>query len=289
MRIATYASVTAAIILILAKSTAWFATDSVALLGSLIDSLLDAFASLVTLFAVRHALQPADREHRFGHGKAEALAALAQSAFITGSAVLLLFETGRQFFEPTPIRHSDFGIWIMVFSIVVTLALVLFQQWVVKHSGSVAIAADSVHYKGDLLLNLSVVAALLLGSRLGWLYADPIFGAAIGVYLIWNAASLVRGSLDMLMDRELPDEEREAIRDIAMAHDQVDAVHDLRTRRSGQTYFIQLHVEMDGDMPLNRAHEIADAVELSILEAYPGAEVIIHQDPEGLEDPPVYR
>ncbi|MEC8198042.1 MAG: cation diffusion facilitator family transporter [Pseudomonadota bacterium] len=289
MRIASYASVVVAFILIFAKTYAWLATGSVAILSSLIDSFLDALASIVTFVAVRHSLQPADREHRFGHGKVEALAALAQSAFIVGSAVLLLFEAGARALAPRPITESETGISIMLFSIGLTLGLVILQKWAIQRSQSVAISADSLHYKGDLLMNGVVIAAIIIVSETGWTLADPLFGAAIAIYIIWSAYLIVRSSFDMLMDRELPDEEREKIRNIALAHNCVDAVHDLRTRQSGLTYFIQLHLEMDGDIKLLQAHEIADEVELSLMKAYPGAEIIIHQDPAGVEEPPQFN
>ena len=289
MRLASYASVSTAIILIAAKTAAWLMTGSVALLSSLLDSLLDAVASVITLLAIHHSFTPADREHRFGHGKAEALAALAQSAFIVGSAVLLLFQVGARLLEPQPVARSEVGIAVMVLSIVLTLGLVLFQRWAIRRSGSVAVSADSLHYKGDLLMNVAVIAAIVIAGEFGFLLADPLFGAGIAAYIIWSAWLILRQSLDMLMDRELPDEERQKIRAIAQAHVAVDSIHDLRTRQSGQTYFIQLHLEMDGDMKLKDAHAIADAVELALMEAYPGAEVIIHQDPAGLEEPPTFR
>ena len=286
MRLASYASVTVALTLIVAKTAAWLTTGSVAVLASLVDSLLDAIASVVTLVAIQHSLQPSDHEHRFGHGKVEALAALAQSAFIVGSAVLLLFEAGARALDPRPIEKGEIGIYVMLFSIGLTVSLVMFQRWAIAKSGSIAISADSLHYQGDLLLNTAVIAAILLVSELGWVMADPIFGAAIALYIIWSAYRIVRNSLDMLMDRELPDTEREKIRQIALRHEAVESVHDLRTRQSGLTYFIQLHLEMEGDMKLLDAHAIADELELALTEAYPGAEVIIHQDPAGLEIPP---
>jgi ferrous-iron efflux pump FieF len=283
-RLATYASVSVALLLVSIKAVAWFATDSVSVLSSLLDSLLDMLASLVTLFAVRKAQEPADREHRFGHGKAEPLAALAQSAFIGGSAALLLFEAAHRFIHPTPVERPELGISILVFTIVVTIALVTFQVWVAKRSGSIAINADSLHYKGDLLMNAAVIAALVLGGYFGWIYADPVFATAIAVYILINAWSIVREALDMLMDRELPDTDRERIYAIARAHPETHRAHDLRTRRSGQMTFIQLHLEMDPNISLFRAHQIADEVELLILEAFPGAEIIIHQDPEGFDE-----
>ena len=282
MRLATYASVSVACLLIALKTGAWIATESIAMLSTLVDSLLDALASIVNLFAVRHALTPADREHRFGHGKAEALAAMAQSAFIAGSAVLLLFQAGERFINPRALSAPETGIWVMVVSIVLTLFLVLFQIWVVRRTQSVAISADSLHYKGDILVNIAVIGALVLGSWFGFLYADPIFGTVIAAYILYNAWLIVRGALDMLMDRELPDEDRRKVREIAMSHPEVKSLHDMRTRRSGPTSFIQFHLVMDADLTLLKAHEVSDAVEMELQEAFPDAEILIHQDPTGI-------
>lgn len=284
MRLATYASVAVASSLVLVKLAAWLYTDSISLLSTLIDSLLDVVASLINLFAVRHALIPADREHRFGHGKAEPLAALGQTAFIAGSGLFLVFEAGHRLFDPRPVLHSEAGIAVMVVAIVVTFALTRFQAYVVRKTGSVAIKADSLHYLGDILVNAAVIAALLLGSRLGWTLADPLFGLAIAGYIMFNAWQIARGSLDMLMDRELPEAARARIRDIALANPDVLDLHDLRTRSSGRRTFIQVHVEMDGNLTLYRAHTVADEVEAALRAAFPGAEVMIHQDPHGLDE-----
>lgn len=284
MRMATYASVSVAAILIIAKLVAWSLTGSVAMLSTLVDSLLDGLASVVTLIAVRHSLMPADREHRFGHGKAEALAALAQAAFVTGSAVIVIFHAGTRLFQPQQITATNIGISVMVGSIILTLALVFFQTYVVKRSNSLAINADSLHYKGDLLINLAVLAALVLVPLLDAPFIDPLTGAAIAVYLLFGAWRILAEALDMLMDRELPEEERQRIRDIASRHKDVCSLHELRTRRSGSDVFIQMHLELDGDMSLMEAHVISDQVELEIRTAFEGAEVLIHQDPEGLEE-----
>jgi len=282
---ATYASVAVAMVLIAVKFAAWLDTGSVALLSSLIDSLLDLVASIVNLLAVRHAMTPADREHRFGHGKAEPLAVLGQSAFIIGSALLLLAEAVRRMIAPAAVHNPPAGIAVMVFSIAVTVALVFYQRHVVRRTGSIAITADELHYRGDLILNGSVIAALVLGGIFGLDILDPLFGAAIGVWIIYSAARLARLSLVQLMDRELPDDEREKIREIALSHPEVAAAHDLRTRVAGPTAFIQIHIEMDGGMSLTRAHEVSDEVEMRLRTAYPHAEIIIHQDPEGIEEP----
>lgn len=284
MRAATYASSAVAVALILAKTFAWLMTDSVSVMSSLLDSLLDMAASLVNLIAVHHALTPADREHRFGHGKAEPLAGLGQAAFITGSAVLLFLEAVHRFAHPQAVAHGEIGIVIMAASIVVTLGLVAFQKRVVQVTGSVAISADALHYRSDLILNGSVILSIFLSGELGWPVLDPLFGLAIAAYILYSALKIVRASLDRLMDRELPDRDRQRIREIALHHPEIRAVHDLRTRSSGPDVFIQIHLEMDGNMSLQRSHEIADDVERSILDAYPNAEVLIHQDPAGLEE-----
>jgi len=284
-RMATYASVAVAALLIAVKFVAWLETGSVALLSSLVDSLLDIAASLVNLIAVRHAMTPADREHRFGHGKAEPLAVLGQSAFITGSAMLLLAEAARRLIWPLPVENAPAGIAVMIFSIAVTIGLVLYQRHVVRRTGSIAISADELHYRSDVVLNLSVIAALFLGGALDMPILDPLFGAAIGFWIVYSAVRLARLSLFQLMDHELPDDEREKIRAIAQSHPDVVAAHDLRTRVAGPTAFIQIHIEMDGTMSLIRAHQISDEVEATLRAAYPNAEVIIHQDPEGIEEP----
>jgi len=284
MRLATYASVSVACLLIALKTGAWIATESIAMLSTLVDSLLDALASIVNLVAVRHALTPADREHRFGHGKAEALAAMAQSAFIAGSAVLLLFQAGERLIHPRPLAAPEVGLWVMAVSIILTIVLVAFQGWVVRQTKSVAISADSLHYKGDILVNLAVIAALVLGAWFGWLYADPILGTAIAVYILYNAWQIVRDALDMLMDRELPDEDRKRVREIALSHEEVESLHDMRTRRSGPTSFIQFHLVMNAELTLLKAHEVSDEVELELRRAFPDAEIMIHQDPSGIDE-----
>ncbi len=284
LRLATRAAVGVAGLLIVAKLAAWFLTDSVAILSSLMDSVLDVGASLVNMYAVAHALVPADREHRFGHGKAEALAGLAQSAFISGSALFLVAEAGQRLIEPRAIVRDEIGIAVMVLSLVLTIGLVIFQRHVVKRTRSVAISADSMHYRGDILANLGVILALVLAGRFGWIYADAIIALLVAAYILHGAWGIIKNALDQLMDRELPEPQRQRIRQIALAHDRVEDVHDLRTRSSGVQSFIQLHMELDGELTLMQSHEIADEVEDAIRAAFPGAEVIIHQDPAGLEE-----
>jgi len=281
---ATAASLCVAAVLIAAKFVAWLGTGSVALLSSLIDSLVDAAASVVNFFAVRHAATPADREHRFGHGKAEPLAALGQSAFLAGSALWLMAEAIRRLVEPAPVAHAPAGIAVMLFSLAVTVGLVAYQRHVVRQTGSLAVGADELHYRGDIFLNLSVIATLLIGSLFPVPFLDPLFGAAVGIWLVYGAVKIARLSLTQLMDRELPDEERARVRAIAESHPGVIAVHDIRTRVAGPTAFIQLHIEMDGEMNLLQAHAISDDVEARLQRAFPHAEIIIHEDPAGIEE-----
>jgi ferrous-iron efflux pump FieF len=279
MRAATHASVTVAVTLTLAKLAAWLITDSVSLLSTLLDSLLDAAASAINLVAVHHALQPADEDHRFGHGKAEPLAGLAQAAFISGSAVFLIVQAGQRLFHPRVVVNPDVGYVVLAISIVLTLVLVAFQKYVVRRTGSVAIGADSLHYQTDILVNASIVVSLVLSSRLGWTAADPLFALAIAGYILWGAVGIGQKAYNLLMDRELPEADRQRICEITVAVPGVLGVHDVRTRSSGPQVFIQLHLELKDDMALDAAHDIALAVERALLDAYPRAEVLVHPDP----------
>ena len=284
LRLATYASVSVALFLVAAKFAAWLATDSISLLSTLIDSFLDAGASMINLVAVRHALQPADKEHRFGHGKAESLAGLAQAAFVSGSALFLVLEAGERFTRPRGIENPTAGYAVMILSIVLTLALVVFQKYVIRRTGSLAINADSMHYRMDVLINVSVILSIFLVSRFGLVFVDPLFALAIAAYIFWGAWKIVSASLNVLMDRELAEEDREKILKIADSHADVLGAHDLKTRTSGLNVFIQLHLEMDPDISLRKAHVIAEEVMGKLREAYPSAEVLIHEDPEGVEE-----
>ena len=283
VRSASYISVAVALFLIVIKLGAYIATHSVALLASLIDSLLDVAASFINLIAIRHALTPADDEHRFGHGKAEPLAGLAQSAFIAGSALFLILEASERLFNPREIDHGMVGIIVMVISTVLTIALVRFQHYVVAKTGSIAINADSLHYFGDVLANLSIILALVLSVYFGWYIADPLFAFAVAGYVLYSAWKIVEVSLDQLMDRELPDETRSKIIEIALSHSEVCNLHELRTRTSGHMTFIQMHLEMDPNITLEKAHQISDEVEAELYKDFPNSEVIIHEDPEGME------
>jgi ferrous-iron efflux pump FieF len=287
MRQATYAAVAVAVTLVALKSVTFYMTGSVAMLGTLMDSLLDGAASLLNLVAVRHSLTPADHEHRFGHGKAEALAGLGQAIFILGSAGFIAYESVLRILAPVPVEDSWSGIFVIAFAIALTLGLVAFQRRVVARTGSLAIAADSVHYRGDLLMNLSALIAIFLSGVLGLYWADAVGGLLIAVLIAFSAVQIALGSYNQLMDAELSDEDRARIAAIAKSHLEVVDIHDLRTRKSGTQTFIQFHLELDGAITLTRAHRISDDVEARIIEAFPDSEVIIHQDPAGLEDVPI--
>ncbi|MDB2554390.1 cation diffusion facilitator family transporter [Porticoccaceae bacterium] len=279
LRLATYASISVALILIVAKLIAWGLSDSVSLLATLIDSVLDALASLINLIAVRHALTPADKEHRFGHGKAEALAGLSQSMFIAGSAGFLLLEAGRRLISPIAVESVGVSMLVMVFSIIATLLLLSYQAHVIRKTNSTAIRADALHYRTDLLVNASVILALWLSVK-GWAGFDALFACAIAIYILYSAWEIITVSYDHLMDRELPDEQREEIERLVLQHKSARGLHDLRSRHSGTVTFIQLHLELDDDLSLLEAHKISDEVELCLLEAFPGSEIIIHIDPQ---------
>ncbi len=280
------AAVGVAALLAAMKLVAYLLTDSIAMMASFADSALDVLASFVNLLAIRHALTPADREHRFGHGKAEPLAGLGQGGLIAGSAAFLIVESVSRLVEPRPVEAAGVGLAVMGISIAATAVLVVAQRIVIRRTGSLAVGADSMHYLGDLITNGGVILGILLAGEFGILVADPIIGVAVALVLLWSAWHVFRQSYDQLMDRELPDADRAKIKAIVMAHPEVRALHDLRTRAAGVRSFIQLHLELDPRMELLHAHEISDAVEAELCAHFPNAEVIIHQDPAGVEDNP---
>ena len=278
LKLASVASVATAGFLIVAKLVAWSVTGSVSLLASLVDSVMDSFTSLINLFAIRYSLQPADEEHRFGHGKAEPLAGLAQAAFITGSAMFLIFHSIDRLRATHQLDQVGVGIGVMVLAMVLTLVLLLIQRYVIRKTDSTAIRADSLHYVTDLLTNASILLALYLAT-LGWTWADPVFAIAVAIYILYSAFHIGIDAFQQLMDRELPDEVLKKIQSIAMSHPEVTGTHHTRTRQSGQTRFVQMHLELNEEMSLKQAHEIADTIEQEIMAYLPGSEVIIHQDP----------
>lgn len=283
MLVASYTSVGVALLLIALKCWAWLVTGSASMLGSLIDSAVDSVASLVSMLAVRYSLKPADSDHRFGHGKAESLAALAQSVFVLGSALLLMLYSAERLLrvEVEPMANTGIGLAVSVAGIVFTLGLLTLQSHVIRMTGSAAIRADRLHYSTDLLMN-TVVIISLFSARLGYGQVDTVMGVLIALLIGSGAVRIGSDALDHLMDKELSDEIVEQIRSAVLAVPGVLGVHDLRTRRSGMRYFIQCHIEMADQTPLLEVHAISDAVEARLIAEFPRADVILRQDPHSL-------
>lgn len=278
---AAIASTVMAVSLFGLKIWSTIATGSVSMLGSLADTSLDILASLVTLYAVRLAAEPADDQHGFGHGKAEAIAALFQTFLIVTSAIGIAWRGFNELGSGHEPQNPELGIAVSLFAIAGTLALVTYQRYIVRRTGSVAIAADRAHYSSDLLLNGSVILALVLDSLLDIRGADPVFGIGIACWLAWHAYLVARTSIDQLMDKEWPAEKRERFLKIAEAHPELRGIHDFRTRTSGTDDFVQFHVWVDPNMTVSEAHRVMDEIEDKLMTEFPGTEVIIHPDPDG--------
>ncbi len=284
MKRAALAAIIVACILAAIKCAAWLFTGSVAMLASFADSGLDLAASTLNALAIRHALTPADEEHRFGHGKTEAIAGMAQAALVGGSGVFLVLESVDRILHPQPVEYPGWGLAVALGSILVTGFLTWYQSYVVKRTGSLAIAADSLHYLTDLVSNGAVVAAIVLAGWFGVMWADGVFGLAIAAMIGWSAWHILSSAFDHLNDRELTDEDRAKIKQIAKAVPGIIGIHDLRTRMSGSAQFIQFHAVMDAGLTLMQAHELSDRVEGAIKAVFPKAEIIIHEDPSGLPE-----
>jgi cation diffusion facilitator family transporter len=282
VKIATSASVISAFIIIIGKLIGWAMTDSLAILASLTDSLLDIVASIINLIAARYSLQPPDHKHRFGYGKAEDLAVFTQSSLFGISGIFLLVNAAKRMMYPEPIENNMIGIWIMAFSMGVTLILVIIQRYVIKKTNSQVVKADQLHYSVDLLSNAVVILSLFLSSKLDSDIIDPLFSIMIALYILYGAWHLLEGAFKNLMDHEFDDKEREAIFNIVLQHHKVKGLHDLKTRYSGPRPFIQFHLELDGDMSLKEAHHIAEEIEAKLLQRFTDAEITIHQDPAEL-------
>ena len=278
MRLATRAALATALLLALAKAVAWWLSGSVSLLAGLTDSLLDGAASLLNLIAVHYALRPADEDHRYGHGKAEALAGLAQALFVGASAVLVAVHAIERLQHPQPLGAQTLGIAVMLLSLAMTVALLLFQRHVVRVTGSTAVRADSLHYRSDLLLNSGILLALVLAG-FGWQRLDPLFGLGIAAYILWSAVSIVREAVAVLMDEELAPELSERMHLLASGVPGVLGTSDLRTRISGTHWFVQLHVELPGDLSLQQSHSLCKQVEDAIRSEFPRAQVLAYATP----------
>ncbi|MBC3206647.1 cation diffusion facilitator family transporter [Pseudomonas sp. SWRI111] len=279
LRLATRASVAVACTLIVAKAIAWWLSGSVSMLAGLTDSALDGVTSLLNLLAVHYALRPADDDHRYGHGKAESLAGMAQALFIGGSALLIAFQAYERLKTPEPIGAPWLSIGVIVFSLLLTAALLMLQHRVIKQTGSNAVRADSLHYRSDMLLNGSILIALVLAG-FGFAQLDAWFGLGIAAYILWSAVQIARESFSVLMDEELPTDVSQHMLELACSVPGVLGAHDLRTRISGNHWFVQLHLELPGELTLSVAHGISDQAAAAIHTSYPKAEVLVHADPQ---------
>jgi ferrous-iron efflux pump FieF len=284
-RLASRVSLGTAIVLVAVKLLAWVATGSVALLTSAIDAIVDTAASLVTYFGVRYAERPPDREHRFGHGKGEAVAGFTQAAFLAGAALVLAFQSVQRLVFPQALQAIELGLAVVVISLLAAGLLVVMQGWVVRRTGSTAIAADRAHYLTDVAVNLAVLAALGVSRLTGWQRADPAFALAIAAYMLWNANAIARAALTQLLDRELPRADRQRIKETVLACDGARNIHDLRTRYAGDRTFVEFHLEVDGQLTVDRGHQIGDAAEAAVEKLLPGTvEVTAHLEPLGIDD-----
>ena len=283
-RSAALASIATAVLLVALKGWAAWSTGSTAMLGSLADTALDLAASLATLIGVWVAAQPDDRQHRFGHGKAEALAAMFQVVLISISALALAIRAGRQLLTGGRIDAAREGILVSIVAIAATLALLAWQRHVIHRTASIAIATDHLHYKSDLLLNLAVIAALALDQYGGISSADAVFGLVIAGWLAWNAWRASHRAIEQLMDKEWPEDKKQHFIEVLARHPDLHGVHDLRTRTSGNRDFVQFHVWVDPQMSVRQAHRVMDEIERRLLAEFPGLEILIHPDPDGLVD-----
>jgi ferrous-iron efflux pump FieF len=283
-RSAAFASIALAAMLVGIKSWAVWKTGSTAMLGSLADTVLDLIASLATLAGVWIAAQPDDRHHRFGHGKAEALAAMFQVTLISISALTLAFRSAQQFVAHARIEAAGDGIVVSGVAMMATIALITWQKYVIRKTNSLAISTDHVHYQSDLMLNLAVIAALVLDQYAGISRADSVFGFLIALWLGWGAWGASQEAITQLMDREWPEEKRRNFVQVMARHPELRGVHDLRTRTSGNRDFVQFHVWVDPEMTIRDAHRVMDEIEIKLLAEFPGVEILIHPDPEGHVD-----
>jgi ferrous-iron efflux pump FieF len=281
---AVSASILTSSIIIIAKIIGWYVTDSLTILASLTDSLLDIAVSFINFIAAKYALQPPDDEHRFGHGKAEDLAVFAQSAFFSLSGIFIMVVSIKRLIYPTFIEKSGVGIVIMLFSVFITIALVSYQSYVVRRTRSNIVKADRVHYSMDLFSNIAVIASLYLSTLFNSKIIDPIFALFIAIYIIYNAGKLISSAFNNLMDREFKISEKKKLHKIIMSYSEVKGYHDLKTRHSGRESFIQFHIELDGKMSLYASHEVAEKIEQQIMQIFQEAEIIIHQDPVGIQE-----
>ncbi len=284
-KLAIWTSLVISLVLVVVKLGAWVATGSVALLTSAIDAMVDTASSVATFVGVRYAERPPDHDHRFGHGKGEAIAAFTQAIFLSGAAVVLAFQSVERLAFPEALTDLNIGLWTILGSLCAAAGLVLLQTYVVRKTGSTAIAADRAHYLTDVAVNLAVLAALGVTRLTGWHRADPIFAIIISSYMLWNGFKIAAHALEQLLDRELPDKERGRINEAVLACDEVQGVHDMRTRQAGDRLFIEFHLEVNGNLSVEKGHAICDASEAAVRQLFTETvEVTAHLEPAGIDD-----
>ena len=281
---ATIAGILISFVLILVKFFAFIKTDSLAVFSSLIDSATDLFSSLISFVAVYFSTKPISYTHRYGYGKTEAISALMQAVFVGASGFFVFFDGINRLFNPIEILNAEAGVYIMLFSIFMTLLLVIFQLYVAKKTNSLAIKADTAHYLVDFLTNSAVIISLTLTKIFDFVYFDIVAAIFISIYLLFNAYSLGKESLEQLTDSELDDDIRANIEKIVLGCENVMGMHDLRTRNVANVYYIEFHLELDGGNSLFLTHKITELVEKNILQHYPSSQVLIHQDPYGIDE-----
>ncbi len=281
---AACASISVSLTLSVIKAGAAIVTGSLSVLSSMVDSLTDVISSSISLVAVKFANKPLTEHHRYGYGKAESVSALIQAAFIAGSGGFIFYDGICRLINPAPLKQTAIGLWIMGVSIVLTVGLIAFQSAVVKKTKSQAIEADSAHYTVDLLTNGAIILSLLVVRYLNWQWFDCATAVVISVYLLWNAGHIAIKALEEITDHEVDDDIKQKIVDLALSVPEVKGYHDFRTRISGMRMFVEIHLELDGNLTLSQSHDISDQVEAKILAAFPMSQIIVHQDPYGLHE-----
>jgi ferrous-iron efflux pump FieF len=274
-------SITVAIALIIIKLVFGVITNSVSILASAVDSFLDLSASSVNYFSIRKSEKPADHDHRFGHGKAEGLAGLFQCFVIGVSSIYLIYLSVWRLLNGGNLQALDLGIIVIVFSIIVSLLLARYIRRVAKETESIALNADSLHYQFDVYTNIGIVIALTIIKFTDLNLIDPIISIVIAVLIIWSAKDIVMQSLNILMDKELPEEVVAEIEEIITNHNpEVRSFHKLRTRNAGSVKFIEFHVVMNYKLTFVKSHELAEDIIKEIEAVIPNSEVTVHVDPD---------
>lgn len=279
MRRVTLAAVVVSLVLVGLKAYGWWLTGALSLLSALADSFFDVVMSTINFFALRYALKPADDEHRFGHNSMEDIAGLVQFSFICGSMLFVVFHAVQRISDPQPLVMPEYGAGIMAISLLLTSALVFYQRWIAKRTGSLIIQADSLHYLGDILMNIGIIGSLFIIAYTGLHWIDTVIAISVAIYIIREAFEIGIRAFDNLMDKEMPEEEKQTIVKMIQATDGLKGYHNLKTRYSGTKPFIQMHVELDKELSFKQAHDIAEALENALFKRFPHADIIIHQDP----------